>query len=203
MSPPVHPRDAASLVLQRHRGSGLEVLMGRRPPRDRFMPDVFVFPGGRVEPSDARLPVESLITKRVATRLKTQGERSKARALATAAIRETWEETGLIVGSLRAGRLKPNQAALDYLGRAITPAQSKIRYHARFFTASAQQAHGTLTGNGELIDLQWIPIEEALRLPIIDVTDAILRHVQSIRPNARAQALFIHYRNGVQQIRPE
>ena len=203
MSPPVHPRDAASLVLQRRQRSGLEVLMGRRPPRDRFMPDVFVFPGGRVEASDARLPVESLMRKPVVTRLTTHGDRSKARALATAAIRETWEETGLIVGSLRAGHLQPNQAALDYLGRAITPAQSKIRYHARFFTASAEQAHGKLAGNGELIDLQWIPIEAALRLPIIDVTDAILRHVQSIRPNTRAKALFIHYRKGVQQIRSE
>jgi len=46
---PVRPSDAASLVLIRNRAAHAEVLMGKRARRHRFLPDVYVFPGGRVE----------------------------------------------------------------------------------------------------------------------------------------------------------
>ena len=57
--------------------------------------------------------------------------------LAVAAIRETYEETGLWIGEHIAGRLRPNLQCLEYLARAITPASSPIRYNARFFMAEA------------------------------------------------------------------
>ena len=49
---PVRPRDAASLILHRARKGHTEVLMGRRPLSARFMPGVYVFPGGATEPTD-------------------------------------------------------------------------------------------------------------------------------------------------------
>ncbi|MGH7048073.1 MAG: hypothetical protein ACREE2_16985, partial [Stellaceae bacterium] len=48
----VRPRDAASLILLRGDGDGLEVLVGRRPLSARFMPGVYVFPGGAIEAGD-------------------------------------------------------------------------------------------------------------------------------------------------------
>lgn len=203
MSRPASPRDAASLIIHRDRRGDLEILMGRRPPRDRFMPDVFVFPGGRVEPEDRDSPVDGAIDSSVAARIAGPDSEDQARALATAAIRETWEETGLTVGRTEEGQIRPDLSALAYLGRAITPTESKIRYHARFFTASADRAHGRLVGNGELIDLSWIPIQEALTLPIIDVTEALLEHMQAIHRGSPRGALFIRYRRGVQMIREE
>lgn len=52
---PVTPRDAASLVLLRDGANGPEVLMGRRSLSARFMPGVYVFPGGVVETGDFQL----------------------------------------------------------------------------------------------------------------------------------------------------
>lgn len=194
------PRDAASLVITRGSGSDLRVLMGRRPPRDRFMPDVWVFPGGRVETSDAGMPIVRPMPRATARPLETRWSAPRVRALASAAIRETWEETGLAVGELAGEALRPDHAALSYLGRAITPAGSAIRYHARFFMASAGAATGRLRGNGELADLSWLSIHEALALPIIDVTTEMLHHVQRLRAGERRDALFIHYRQGAPRI---
>ena len=51
-NPVVRPRDAASLILLRGEGKALEVLAGRRPLHVRFMPGVYVFPGGAIDPPD-------------------------------------------------------------------------------------------------------------------------------------------------------
>ena len=50
---PVRPRDAASLLIYRHTGSEIQVLMGKRRPGARFLPDVYVFPGGALDAADA------------------------------------------------------------------------------------------------------------------------------------------------------
>jgi len=174
------PRDAATLVLARGRGRDAEVLLGRREPRDRFMPDVYVFPGGRVDPSDAIRPVASELRRPVARRLeRTVPRPARARALGVAAVRETFEETGLVLGDVGADGLRPALAPLEFVARAITPALNPIRYHARFFLADAADARGRLRGNGELLDLAWVPIPKALELNIIDVTEFVLREVSS------------------------
>ena len=51
---PVRARDAASLILLRGEGRDLELLAGRRPLTVRFMPGVYVFPGGAVDAEDTR-----------------------------------------------------------------------------------------------------------------------------------------------------
>src|SRR5205807_6364422 len=100
-SPYVRPKDAATLILVDRDGRMPKVLLGKRHTRHKFMPGKFVFPGGRVDPADRHMPVarsldpgaQANLMKRVA-----HPSPAGARALALAAIRETFEETGLVVG---------------------------------------------------------------------------------------------------------
>lgn len=161
----VRPRHAASLILLRQTAQGPEVLMGRRPARSRFAPDVFVFPGGAVDDADrAATPIAPLSEDCARRTAATPG---LARALAMAALRETAEETGLIV--------PPDLSKLRMLARAITPPVSPVRFHARFFMADAEHARGEPSESAELSDLAFRPIEEALRLPLVDVTEITLK----------------------------
>ena len=163
---PVRPRDAASLILLRERKAGLEVLLGRRGKGARFMPGRYVFPGGRVTAEDARRWAGELADSA-----------ASFLALKRAALRETYEETGLVVGEPRRGALKANGALspveaayreagvapapglLRLVGRAITPTASPIRFHARFFLADGRHAAGRLVPCEELDDLHWLPVE--------------------------------------------
>ena len=195
----VRPRDAASLVVTRGEGGATRVLLGRRPADDRFMPNVFVFPGGRVDRDDARLAVQRGLGSEVVRRMRPHASPPRARALAVAAVREAWEETGLVFGERREGELFPDLSGLDYLGRAITPSRNPIRYHARFFRASVEEATGRIRSNGELLELDWYSIDEALTLEIIDVTAAMLEQVRAIVGGRRPRDLFVHYR-GLQKL---
>ncbi len=179
--------------------------MGRRPARDRFMPDVYVFPGGRVDPTDAAHPAASELRPHVAARLHATTAPARARALAVAAIRETWEETGLLLGEPDPEHgLRPDLARLEYVGRAITPATNPIRYHARFFLTDAGELSGGLRSNGELLDLAWLPIPRALELEIIEVTADVLREVAARLGGAPLPgAPFIHYRGGARFVTRE
>ena len=158
------PRNAASLVLIRRVGGVPQVLMGRRPRRSRFAPDVFVFPGGGVETVDYQArplrPLDADCARR------TGAPPRLAEALAAAALRETAEETGV--------RLPADHGALKLLARAITPTNSSIRFHARFFMIRVDTADTDHADSHELTDLGFRSIEEALRLPLMDVTEAML-----------------------------
>jgi len=138
------------------------------------MPDVYVFPGGRVDPSDARHPAQSELGPSVTERLRSAQCRAKGRALAVAAVRETYEETGLAFGRVEDGLIVPALDRLSYIARAITPAGSHIRYHARFFLARAEDARGEIRSNGELLDLKFFPLAEVEALNVIDVTRFVL-----------------------------
>ena len=173
----VRPRDAASLVILRGSEGATEVLLGRRASRHRFMPNVYVFPGGRLDPADGKTPLVQDLAPDVARRLRQKWPAKLARALAVAAARETFEETGLIFGSLEGDRLTPNLASFDYIARAITPPDSPIRFHARFFLSHAATASGRLRDSAELQDLNWVPLPRALEMPLVDVTEFVLREV--------------------------
>jgi 8-oxo-dGTP pyrophosphatase MutT (NUDIX family) len=177
------------LILIRQAEHGPEVLMGRRPPRSAFAPDVFVFPGGRLERSDFETrparPLDPACARRAAASPRL------AEALACAAVRETAEETGLTLGDPAA----PDLSSLTLLARAITPSNSPIRFHARFFLTDAANASGELGGDDELADLAFRPLGEALRLPLFDITEALLRSLVESGGRASAPYLFA-YRNG-------
>jgi 8-oxo-dGTP pyrophosphatase MutT (NUDIX family) len=161
------------------------------------MPDVWVFPGGAVDPEDHTAPVLAPLPGAQAEIIRKNASRCDANALAVAALRETYEETGLLIGERRAGQIHVDAQGLEYLGRAITPAESPTRYHARFFLARGEGARGRLRSNGELLDLSWLSFEEAGALPIINVTSFILDEAhRRLRGERTAGAPFIHFRKG-------
>ena len=156
------------------------------------MPGVYVFPGGRVDPADARAHSASELRAEVLAHLTRRCSPRRARALAMAAIRETFEEAGLALGRSSAdptseappawqefGRtgLAPALDRLDYLGRAITPPGLPRRFHARFFLADSVDAHGTPRGNGELLDVGFLPLKLARRRPTANVTRFVLDEI--------------------------
>jgi len=189
------PRDAATLVLYRMRRGQPCVLMGLRHSRHRFMPDQFVFPGGRVDRADGYVPAASEMQPHVAKRLTKAASPHRARALAMAAIRETFEETGLILG--RRAAAQPNRLhgdwqhfydtgfapaldGLEYICRAITPPFRPIRFNARFFLAEGSRAHGRLSGSGELLELDWIPLKKARQLPTPRIQQVVLDYLDDL-----------------------
>lgn len=168
------PRDAASLIVWRIGPAGPEVLMGKRHARHRFMPDVMVFPGGRVDPDDHRQPAlrEMLPgTQRMLERRATPG---RARAIAIAAVRELHEETGLVLGERRGGGVAADLGALHYICRAVTPGRRPIRFNARFLAAPAESVQGAIAGSGELERLDWYTPEAAHRHHVADITGKVL-----------------------------
>ncbi|MBM3490437.1 MAG: NUDIX hydrolase [Alphaproteobacteria bacterium] len=201
---PVHPRDAASLVVLRGRGDKAEVLMGLRGAGHKFIPNRYVFPGGRLDPADRAQPALREPDPAMVERLLPLWPAAKTRALAAAALRETFEETGLAFGRVDERGMQADLSALGYLARAITPSDSPIRFHARFFLADAERAEGRLAGSGELQDLRFVAIAEALTWPIVDVTEFVLRDLQRRLAGQVPPGLpFFGYRNGRPSIRYE
>lgn len=192
----VRPVDAATLIPLRRRGGTLEVLMGKRARRHSFVPDMYVFPGGRVDTEDYGTTALSPLRPAVRDRLQAASNARQAHALAVAAVRETWEETGITIGAVRDGRLHPALDRLEFILRAITPAQSPIRFHARFFVAQVSDDDGEPRTNGELLDLAWRPVDECLRLPLVDVTEFILTHLDRYLEPAAGPAPLFCFRNG-------
>ena len=201
-TPAPRPRDASTLVLYRTQGGVIENLMGERHAKHRFMPNTYVFPGGRVDRGDSRVPAASEMRDDVLARL-TRGActAARARALALAAVRETIEETGLKLaapsGPIKAqlpaawepffeGGVAPCLEGLDYVARAITPPIRPVRFNARFFMVDGDRAEGRLKGSGELLDLQWVPIDSARDLNSPKITAIMLGHVEELLRNRPA-----------------
>lgn len=203
---PVRPRDAASLIILRGSGDGTEVLMGRRAGRHRFMPHMYVFPGGRLDKADMSAEVLADLDPKPRERLARQFGEQVGRGLAVAAVRETWEETGIVFGDANGAGFRPRLAGLDYMARAITPPPSPIRFHARFFIVGAEHAQGgadaPIGGSGELVDLAWRPLPESLRLPIADVTEFVLEEVaRRVRGTAIEAVPLFSYNGNAPMIR--
>ena len=179
-SPIPRPVDAAGLVLLRGGRDDPEVLLGRRHARAGFLPDIYVFPGGRVEPGDGRgrpLPLAPPVAAGLAW-----ASRRPAAAFVRAALRETAEESGLSL---------PPEAVegIDFICRAITPTRSHRRYNTRFLLADGAACQGALAGDGELEDLGWHRHSEVGRLKLVDVTnfvleEAVRRWRLALRPGA-------------------
>ena len=194
---PSRPRDAATLILVDRSDGGARVLLGKRHAGHAFMPNKYVFPGGALDPADRRMSVAAPLDPLIEAKLTAETRRPSpafARALALAAIRETFEETGLAVGlaGCRAQSRAPEGAwtrfaatgvlpaldRLDLVARAITPPGRSRRYDARFFVADASsiafRAEGVVHDEAELVELVWTPLDAALRLDLPRITRAVL-----------------------------
>lgn len=191
----VDVREAASLLIVSASRGG-RVLMGRRPGDARFMPGYYVFPGGALDHSDWRVPVSGDLAGRDVNLMRVASP-GQARALAIAAIRETFEETGILCccdESSRApnwqdvfeGRCPPDLAHLEYLGRALTPRISHIRFHARFFFLIRENDDLPLAATPELDDLRWVDHADIPDVPMARVTrfmlDELTRRLESPAP---------------------
>ncbi|MGJ3230336.1 MAG: NUDIX domain-containing protein [Oceanicaulis sp.] len=192
---PLRPKLAASLILRRKRASGdTEILLGRRSGGHVFMPQKYVFPGGRVDRSDGYAPLAGEPKTAVRETLCRVLSERRARAAAAAAIRETAEETGLLVA--RPGDIarpkpewrpfaeagaQPDAEPLDLVARAITPPGRTRRFDAFFFTTDIEAVHGStdLAGSGELEDLRWVNLAEAHGLDIPIITRFVLSELDA------------------------
>lgn len=178
------PIPAATVVLTRPApgGVGLEVLLTRRPASMAFAPDMHVFPGGRVDAADAdpRLLVRAVTAS--------PDVAAPPDPHAIAAIREAFEEVGILLADLGRGRgadlaaaratmLAGDQSFLDVveafdlrlradllvpLSRWVTPPPMSRRFDARFFVAPAPAGvEVTLVGD-EVVEHGWYTPRRAL-----------------------------------------
>jgi len=95
--PPAATRDAATVMLLRPGDDGLEVYMLRRKSSMAFAPGAFVFPGGSVDPRDADEGVAWAGPAAAAWGRIFDAPARLARALVCAAVRETFEESGVLL----------------------------------------------------------------------------------------------------------
>lgn len=191
----VRPRDAATLILIR---GGREVMMGQRGAGHVFMPDKWVFPGGRVDPGDARLPAAAELTAETEWLLQQGGVvRRPPRAFALAAARETVEETGLIVG----GPDGPDLSRFSLVARAITPPYRPRRFDARFFMADADAVLFDDRPAGptdELLHVRWMTLDEAEQQDLPTITRFVLKEVRARLAGEAPKPPFLRFSRGAQ-----
>ncbi|MFN3348980.1 NUDIX hydrolase [Pseudorhodoplanes sp.] len=208
-SPNVRPKDAATLIIVDRSGAAPKVLLGKRHHAHKFMPGKFVFPGGRLEPHDRLMPAASPLNPFTEKYLMQQVRRpslARARGLALAAIRETFEETGLILGApltdappvpdgpwadfAKAG-FYPDLSSLHFIARAITPSRRPRRFDTRFFAVDAStivhKVENVIHPEAELVELVWMPIADARSLDMPTITGVVLKELE-----ARVAAGFGH-----------
>jgi 8-oxo-dGTP pyrophosphatase MutT (NUDIX family) len=190
---PLRPRDAATLIVLDRSGSDVLVLMGRRHARHAFMPGKFVFPGGRTDPADSRVPVAVGLIASEAARIAGSGARAtdtRARAIALSAIRETYEEAGLLIGTagnftttrpdweaFAEHRVCPSLEGLRFIARAVTPPGRVRRFDTRFLAVWRDKVAVSLPDGGptnELEELVWLPMADAKKLDLPQITSTIL-----------------------------
>jgi 8-oxo-dGTP pyrophosphatase MutT (NUDIX family) len=197
----VRPKDAATLILVDRSQAVPKVLLGKRHQRHKFMPGRYVFPGGRVDPVDRLMPVARPLDAHAQAHLMKRLQRpstAKAQAFALAAVRETFEETGLLLGvrsdqavtvpngpwtAFAEAKILPDLGALHFIGRAITPPGRPRRFDARFFTADATAiAHridGVTGPDAELTELVWMSLAEAKQLDMPAVTGVMMEELDA------------------------
>ncbi|NIZ14710.1 NUDIX hydrolase [Phaeobacter sp. HF9A] len=189
-------RDAATVIVVRdRRGDDPQVLMGQRGAKAAFMPNKFVFPGGAVDEADHQIPLAGAVAPSCQERLCADGGAQVWQALCVAAVRELWEETGLILGrpgvwqgelpedwkSYAATGHVPDASGLSFVFRALTPPGRPRRFDARFFLLEAEQLAGDLDDFSracdELSHLQWIPLSQVRRFDLPFITEVVLAEV--------------------------
>ncbi len=199
--PNLTPKDASTLILLDRSGPSPKVLMGKRHQRHTFLPGAFVFPGGSADPDDRRMPVAAPLDPRAEKKLMQHVRRPSvqmARGLALAAIRETFEETGLLLGQKRDSSpaapkgpwqafaetgIQPDLSSMHFIARAITPPRRKRRYDTRFFTADvsaiAHKIDGKVGADFELTELVWLPLAGIKeKIELLAISEIVLLDLQ-------------------------
>ncbi|WP_380057666.1 DNA mismatch repair protein MutT [Falsihalocynthiibacter sp. SS001] len=191
-------RHAATTILHREIEGVPHILMGQRGAKAAFMPSKFVFPGGAVDESDFDIPLLHPIASPCLERLATDASPELAQALLIAAVRELWEEAGLILGEqaewgapppldwvkFAERGFIPSATGFTFVFRAITPPRRPRRFDARFFLVDASNVSGDpddfSAASDELSHLHWIAIDRARELDLPFITEVVLAEVAQI-----------------------
>jgi 8-oxo-dGTP pyrophosphatase MutT (NUDIX family) len=214
------PKDAATLILIDRSGKAPRVLMGKRHHSHKFMPGKYVFPGGRLDAADRAIkPLDDLCadcTRRLGQSVVKWTE-GRGRALALAAIRETAEETGLLIGRLDekgvtskaeawspfvTKQIRPALSALTFVARAITPPKRPKRFDTRFFLADRKSIGAEIEGivgpDTELVSLDWLTFDDAQQVELPNITKVVLKDIaERLKTGEIARpAPFYYYRSG-------
>ena len=206
-------RNAATVIALRDRENDPHVLMGQRGAQAAFMPSKFVFPGGAVDAADADVPLARPLPAICAERLREDSEADLGHALAVAAIRELWEETGLILGTpgewegvvpedwtgFSASGHVPSAQALQFVFRAITPPGRPRRFDARFFLIDAGEIASDpddfSAACDELSHLQWVPLSKAREFDLPFITEVVLAEIAERAHDPEPPASVPFFRN--------
>lgn len=206
-------RDAATIVLLRKRKGQDQVLMGQRGSAAVFMPNKYVFPGGAVDAQDYEVTPATPLSGADAAKLHKLAPADSSAGIAMAAVRELWEETGLMLGvegqgpdlapvdwqGFFAKGLVPRADVLRFMFRAITPPGRPRRFDARFFMADSSAVTGAdddfSEASDELSHLHWIDLAEAKSLDLPFITEVVLSEVIAITrdPKTPRKTPFFHH----------
>ncbi len=210
-------RDAATVILVRDPAAEPKVLMGQRGEGAAFMPNKFVFPGGAVDSLDCSVPFAGDLPEPCAMRLEQDCDSGLGPSLFAAAIRELWEETGLMIATngdwtgeipeewreFAGMGLLPDPRALSFVFRAITPPGRPRRFDARFFLGNADVVCGDpddFSGaSDELRHLQWIPLSELRSFEMPFITEVVLAEIAASLPDLGPPASVPFFRNNDEQ----
>lgn len=212
---PAWPRPASTIVLARPGGpDGFDVLLLRRPSTARFAAGAYVFPGGKIDETDA--------DEEFAPRMPRTGRDAEPDAV-LAALRELFEETGLLLADERPAPGVEARARADlladrrsfgdvarehdlrftrthvcYFARWVTPARFSRRYDTRFFLAELPEEHRDFEPHltDEITGFAWVTPARAVelfrtgRLPMLFPTRVTL---QTLSGFATIEAVFDEY----------
>ncbi len=175
-------RDASTVALLRDGAAGVEAWLLTRVTQMAFAAGMTVFPGGRVDAADRDVPWDGTPASEFAARLDCADD--LARALVGAAVRETFEETGVLLtvpaadlramrADVEAGRvqfgdllrsrgLSVDAAALQPLARWVTPEGEPRRYDTRFFVVALPSGAVPEDVTSESSVAEWVPVAEAV-----------------------------------------
>jgi 8-oxo-dGTP pyrophosphatase MutT (NUDIX family) len=207
----VRPKNAATVMIIRRDGPKPRVLMGKRHGGHSFMPDRWVFPGGRIDRADYHAPYASDLRPDVAATFETHLPAGRGRALALAAVRETWEEAGLLLAKAAPARpaagpwrsfveqgALADLDALDVIARAITPPQVGKRFDTWFLLADAERLMSLdrQPDCGELEEIAWVDFDEAQGLPLPTVTRMMIKEAVARMEDPSRPKPFLRFRSG-------
>ena len=192
----LQPRDAASLVIIDSSSGDLKVLLGKRRLTQAFAPGKFVFPGGSVDAADSAFDCGARLADHQRSALKHGLTPSQPlpETFARAAIRETFEETGLLVGAaagnppahvpeawqpVYALGARPNLATLSFITRAITPPGRSRRFDARFFLVDASAiSHRGASTDGEFETVGWYSLAAVKLMDLHGMTLSVIAEAE-------------------------
>lgn len=206
-------RDAATVIVLRDRDTHPKILMGQRGAQAAFMPNKFVFPGGAVDVGDAAIPLDAPLSPLCARRLEDDARHDLAHALTVAAIRELWEETGLVLGKpagwsgnvppdwhqFAATGHVPSAARLQFVFRALTPPGRPRRFDARFFLVDADDIASDpddfSAASDELSHLQWVALSDARSFDMPFITEVVLCEIDARVADRNPPASVPYFKN--------